>query len=368
MELYVYDRDMNLLGVVDTITSLIWTRKYQACGDFKLLVPFTPKLKELLQEHRIVMKKGSHEAAEILYIHIFRNTEGKEEMEIQGRLLLNWLGKRSLIAQIATTADTAQNLLYRHVRENITAPKDAARRIPGVEILERAAFGDPALEYQSEEYAGVLLSAEALAKVGGVGIRMVTDVRQKKHSFDVYKGRDLTADQTVNPPCIFSLEFDNVLEEDFTQSTENLKNMAYVIGATKTTTVGQVLTGLDRNELVVMASDITKTFTNEKGVAVTLTDAQLLAALVQRGNTELEQYAKALSFASKVNTRANLQYGQDYDLGDRVTCMNKRWGVKLSATISEAQETYQQNQTEVEITFGESVPTLFQKIRQTAKQ
>ena len=41
MELYVYSSDMELQGIVEKIASLIWTRRYWSCGEFKLLVPFT---------------------------------------------------------------------------------------------------------------------------------------------------------------------------------------------------------------------------------------------------------------------------------------------------------------------------------------
>ena len=34
MELYIYDRDMILHGVIDEINSLIWTRRYWSAGEF----------------------------------------------------------------------------------------------------------------------------------------------------------------------------------------------------------------------------------------------------------------------------------------------------------------------------------------------
>ncbi|NBI18754.1 hypothetical protein D1841_09180, partial [Neglecta sp. X4] len=34
---------MILQGVIDEISSLIWTRRYWAAGEFKLLVPFTDR-------------------------------------------------------------------------------------------------------------------------------------------------------------------------------------------------------------------------------------------------------------------------------------------------------------------------------------
>ena len=36
IELYIYDRDLNFLGVIDTYTSLRWRRKYFEAGEFEL--------------------------------------------------------------------------------------------------------------------------------------------------------------------------------------------------------------------------------------------------------------------------------------------------------------------------------------------
>lgn len=185
------------------------------------------------------------------------------------------------------------------------------------------------------------------------------------------KGRDLTADQTENPPCIFSQEFDNITEQEYTNSIENLKSTAYVGGEEAeprvVAEVGGGAAGLDREEVFVNATDITKKYTNENDEEITRTDEEYLACLEERGASELEQYAETLSFSSTINTRANLKYREDYDLGDRVTCVNKRWGIKINVRITEVAETYQQNMEEIDITFGESLPALITQIRQITK-
>jgi hypothetical protein len=89
--------------------------------------------------------------------------------------------------------------------------------------------------------------------------------------------------------------------------------------------------------------------------------------LATRGESELAHFAETLSFRSKVNTRGNLRYGEDYDVGDRVTCINRRWGVSIDVRITEAKETFQAGINELEITFGESLPTLADAMRQIAK-
>lgn len=94
MELYIYDRDMILHGVIDEINSLIWTRRYWSAGEFKLLVPFTNKHVSLLAKNNLIMKRGDTEAAEIRYVHISKNSQGLEEIEVQGKFITQWIGKR----------------------------------------------------------------------------------------------------------------------------------------------------------------------------------------------------------------------------------------------------------------------------------
>lgn len=374
MELYVYSSEMELQGIVEKIASLIWTRRYWSCGEFKLLVPFTEEHSRMLVKNNIIMKRGDDEAAQIRYVHITKNSQGLEEIEVQGKFLIAWIGKRIIKKQIITN-DTTQNILYRIVRENVTNPADAARKIPDVSIAtddEDTESG--VIDYTSEQYTNAQLAAETAAKAAKLGIRMRTDARTGAHVFSVYEGRDLTAGNTAgNAPCIFSQEFDNIVEQEYTNSVENLKTTAFVGGeekegvARKVAEVGGSAAGLAREEVFINATDIVQEYEDDDGEQVTLTDTEYLALLSARGAEESEQYAETLSFGSKINTFANLIYRTDYDLGDRVTCVNKRWGIRIDVRITEIAETYQNNVEEIDITFGESLPALLTQIRQITK-
>nr|UVY66530.1 MAG: hypothetical protein [Bacteriophage sp.]UWG82399.1 MAG: hypothetical protein [Bacteriophage sp.]DAM65898.1 MAG TPA: hypothetical protein [Caudoviricetes sp.] len=374
MELYVYSSEMELQGIVEKIASLIWTRRYWSCGEFKLLVPFTEEHSRMLVKNNIIMKRGDDEAAQIRYVSITKNSQGLEEIEVQGKFLIAWIGKRIIKKQIITN-DTTQNILYRIVRENVTNPADTARKIPDVSIAtddEDTESG--VIDYTSEQYTNAQLAAETAAKAAKLGIRMRTDARTGAHVFSVYEGRDLTAGNTAgNAPCIFSQEFDNIVEQEYTNSVENLKTTAFVGGeekegvARKVAEVGGSAAGLAREEVFINATDIVQEYEDDDGEQVTLTDTEYLALLSARGAEELEQYAETLSFGSKINTFANLIYRTDYDLGDRVTCVNKRWGIRIDVRITEIAETYQNNVEEIDITFGESLPALLTQIRQITK-
>lgn len=374
MELYVYSSDMELQGIVEKIASLIWTRRYWSCGEFKLLVPFTEEHSRMLVKNNIIMKRGDDEAAQIRYVSITKNSQGLEEIEVQGKFLIAWIGKRIIKKQIITN-DTTQNILYRIVRENVTNPADTVRKIPDVSIADDDADTESgAIDYTSEQYTNAQLAAETAAKAAKLGIRMRTDTRTGTHVFSVYEGRDLTAGNSAgNAPCIFSQEFDNIVEQEYTNSIENLKTTAFVGGeekegvARKVAEVGGSAAGLAREEVFINATDIVQEYEDDDGEQVSLTDTEYLALLSARGAEELEQYAETLSFGSKVNTFANLIYRTDYDLGDRVTCVNKRWGIRIDVRITEIAETYQNNVEEIDITFGESLPALLTQIRQITK-
>ena len=224
MELYVYSSEMELQGIVEKIASLIWTRRYWSCGEFKLLVPFTEEHSRMLVKNNIIMKRGDDEAAQIRYVSITKNSQGLEEIEVQGKFLIAWIGKRIIKKQIITN-DTTQNILYRIVRENVTNPADTARKIPDVSIAtddEDTESG--VIDYTSEQYTNAQLAAETAAKAAKLGIRMRTDARTGAHVFSVYEGRDLTAGNTAgNAPCIFSQEFETSLNRNTQTAWKTLK-------------------------------------------------------------------------------------------------------------------------------------------------
>lgn len=368
MELNVYDIDLTPLGVVDEIDTLIWTRRYWKCGSFKLLVPWTEINAKLLKKEMIIIPtNGRKEAAQIKYLDISKNIEGVEQITLEGDFVAGWLDKRIILNQIVTK-DNTQNILYRIVRENCVAPSNTKRKIPLFSIAQSEDVGSGIIDYSSDPYISCREACESAALAAKLGFAVETDVKAKQHHFKVYKGRELTADQNENPPCIFSKEFDNVLDEEYTNSIENLKTMAYVGGEEKEgiqrkiVEVGGDASGMDRDEVFVNASSISQTY-KEGDTEITMTDSQYIDTLFQNGASELEQFAETLSFDSAINTESNLVYGEDFDLGDRVTCKNTRWGIKINVRVTEITETYAKGKQDIEVDFGESLPTLIDKIR-----
>ena len=60
---------------------------------------------------------------------------------------------------------------------------------------------------------------------------------------------------------------------------------------------------------------------------------------------------------------SNLKFKADFDLGDRITCKETKWGIQIDARITEVTETFQKGEETIEATFGDSLPTLVDQIR-----
>ena len=203
-----------------------------------------------------------------------------------------------------------------------------------------------------------------------MGYDILINERTKQYGFYLYKGKDLTAKNSAgNTPCIFSRDFDNVNEQEYTASIENCGNFIYVQGAADdngsqpmTTVDGENATGLDLTEVFCDATDIARKYqSGETEITIPLNTYMLM--LKTRGCAELESYGKTINFVSTINTNSNLKFKVDFDLGDRITCKEEKWGIQIDARITEVTETYQKGVEEIEATFGDSLPTLVDKIR-----
>jgi len=368
VELTVYDSSLTPLGVADELNSLLWTRRYWSPGECKILAPFTTVNNKLLRQGNLIHKPGDNELAEIRYVQIKKNSTGMEEIEAQGRFLSGWLDKRILLAEINTTA-TAQVLIKRVITENLISPTVTERAIPFLLLdSSEGTIATTAVQFQGELYANCLDVCEGLAKESAIGYRITTDLRTKAHTFRVLQGRDLSASQSANRPCVFSQAFDNVLEQEFVTSSENQRTTLYVGGVDSDVAVSRVVvevrptSGLARSEKFIDASDIKRNYKSGTST-LTYSTAVYQAMLKARGEKELAAYGLSLSFESKIKTDGSLCYRTDFDVGDIVTCVDSRWGVRVDARITEMTETYQKGRQEVVATFGDSLPTLMQKIK-----
>ena len=363
MELYIFDKELNFKGILESYFSLIWTRKYSKCGDFELHCSLTEKTLSLLQRGNVIYKKDDLEAGYINYRNLKQDTTGKEVLVLKGKFLTGYLGRRIIwgTENLSTTAELAMRQL---INNHAINPANTDRKIDMLTLGDLKGYANNIDKQVS--YKNLLETVEEISSTDGLGIRTLLDIENKQMIFDIYEGLDRTAEQSENAPAIFSREFENILEQEYTDSFNNYRNTVLVAGEGEGSErefviVGQS-TGLDRFEMFVDAKDLQSTDGD-----TTIPIEQYREMLVDRGKSKLAETKEIKTFESKINLNSNLVYKEDFDLGDIVTCTSKKWGITIDTRITEVEEVYEPTGKQINVVFGNNIPTLIDVIKREVR-
>lgn len=365
MELIVFDKNMNRVGIIDGFTSLVWTRRNKAPGDFSMLLPYNDDKNGLLEPGNIVAQKGGNEAMQISFKRMSKNETGLDEIEIKGYALTEWMGRRILLSEIITEDLEPVQIMRKMVEDTMTQPEDEARQFENVVLGGAETLGDDVISYKGEQFRPVLDAERILMEDHDIGVKVETNQRTGLHSIIFFRGEDKTAESEF--PCIFSPEYENIAQQNYTFSNENMRNMAYVKGEKQELTIGEEITGADRREMHISTTDINNDYTDESGKEIKLTDEQVLEKMRERAEEEMAERIEEETFDGVITRAGQLRYKEDFDLGDKVTCIYKRWGLRVDARIEEITETYQGEKRDIMVLFGEGTPTLEKRIKQIAR-
>ena len=122
---------------------------------------------------------------------------------------------------------------------------------------------------------------------------------------------------------------------------------------------------LKRKELWVDARDLQK----EGSDGSVMTDGEYKKLLHQRGLQRLSEYRYVESFKSTIKTFGYQQnvYGVDFLLGDIVTVIDRELGVTVNTQVTEVEQTWDSKGYQIDITFGNSQPTILDVIRREVR-
>ncbi|WP_203364746.1 siphovirus ReqiPepy6 Gp37-like family protein, partial [Bacillus sp. REN10] len=149
-----------------------------------------------------------------------------------------------------------------------------------------------------------------IALLSGLGWNVTLDTLNKKFVFDVQTGKDLTTNQSINPPVIFSPEFNSLKDMSYTESSLDYKNMAYVAGQGEgvdrrvITINDDTISGLERCELFVDARDIEEEKQVEGSDPVPRPVEDIITDLVNRGNQKLAEHEQEIYLDGQVLTKS----------------------------------------------------------------
>lgn len=350
MEIYILDRDLNIVGVISTYDSILWTEKVHEPGNIKAVFVFTEKMNKLLQRGYLLYKTDELQPAVITRKTLKLNKYGQQTITIQGYMVTRYFRQR-IIWKKMIMKGTPEQLMRQMVQEQVIAPEDETRKIPLIELGELQNFNMNEVEKQIT-YDNLQEALTDMSKTTELGYRLRLDYARKKLVFEVYKGTNRT--QGTEHPCIFTRKFKNVFTQEYNEDEGNYKNVCLVGGPGEDTdrvlvTVGSGA-GLDRYEMFYNASGY-----SEDGI----TAAVLQDQLRQKGLEKMSAYYIAKAFETKINKEKAMKF----ELGDYVTCKDTQWGITVDTQVKVIQKGYSKTEASYVITLGDDVPTLINLIK-----
>lgn len=343
---------LNLEGEIDNYLSLSFLRRYHSTGEFQLVTNRKVQNADKLNINQLIMLgRDKHKTGIIRHKEIKTNEQGEEILIVKGYTLGAITKQRITIPPENQSTDTievdAETVMKHYVKRNCL--DISGMEFPMLMIAENKNRG-PTLKWQSR-YKNLEEELESISRLTNIGWHIYPDFNLKRWIFDIYNGRNLSVNQNINPPVIFSPQFDNVKSQEYVDSLVDFGNFAIVAGQgegidREVITVGSDATGLDKHIIFVDARDLENS-----------------ADLPRRGETKLNEHKRVITFQSQILPEGPFKYEKDWNLGDIATVKNKDWGVTMDTRITEVTETYEAGGFKLNVTFGESLPTITEKIK-----
>jgi hypothetical protein len=319
MEPIILDSNLSSLGVLDVFDSLIWTDRYQTCGDFQIIMPTNSPNMVYLAKNNYLLLKGSEHLMVIESSEFNTDNANGNKVTIKGRSIESILDRRIIWNQTILT-DNFQTAVQRLLNENaIICTGMTARKLNRLVFLPST---DPIITALTidEQYTGDNLYnvISSLCTTNKIGFKIIpTD--DGNFQFQLYAGKDRSYNQQILPCVIFSPEFENVVSSSYTDDITPLKTVTLVTGegegAARMTATVEVTGGggsdLARREMYTNAGSISRT-TNGDLVPTN----QYHNQLVQKGTADLAKNVEKETFQTQIDNTRLYVYGKDFVIGD----------------------------------------------------
>jgi len=345
MEIYIFNQlDRQLLGIIEAFEYLRWTRSYSSCGSFGLRAIATPENIALLKIGNILWKNDDQEAGLIEFLEM--TMQEQEFIVVSGRFATSLLARR-IVMGIAILNSDLGIAIGTLINDNIISPIVQDRIINGITYTPQTLGASVNTQISWTNLMNAIID---LCESADVGIRTVFEPATGTFDIQLYNGAHTMA--------VFSKEYENIIEQIFTRSVSDFASLAIVggegEGSERTIINVGGGDGEGRYEIFVDAKDLrSEDFPDD-----------YIAALIFRGNQKLAEKALIEAFDVTVNQYGNLIYKTDFDIGSQIHVVSKRWGISISARITEVEENYDRTGMSLSVTLGKPLPTLSQKLKE----
>lgn len=310
MDIFILDKNLNVIDLIDTFKSFIWTDRFSECGDFELVSdPDGGLLFKIQNGYYLDINDSEH----TMIVEDIKLTYDEEEgyiLSFTGRSLESMLDRRIIWGK-KTVSGNLQNIIKNLLDETIINPSDQNRKIDNFIFEESTDESITSLTYNKEYDCDNLYDViKEICDDAEIGFKII--LKDKTFVFSLYRGINRSYDQEIVPCVIFSREYENLPESNYVESLSSYKNVVLVKSgddnSRKYKTVGEG-TGLERREMVTDCNS------SDNNVSEDI-------LMEQSGKTALIENSEIVAFEGPANMDGNFKYGIDFFMGDIVHVSN----------------------------------------------
>jgi len=251
----------------------------------------------------------------------------------------------------------AETVLKTYVSRHIVNPSDAKRKMQYVSLASDHGRGN-AMLWMANHGDVLADTLEDVARYAEVGFHVYFD--GEKLLFDILQGKDRT--RRSDRPVVFSLLAGTAIENTYSFSNEELKNVVYVEGETPTSGLSSMLAVADGN--IPEGMDRRETFMTASSGAYIESDTTM--SYYQIGVQHLSQHKTSETVSSNVVSVGNKEFLRDWDIGDIVSVESSRFDYYADVRITGVKESYASGKISIVPIFGEN-PRVEKRLKRTIK-
>lgn len=342
-------------------SSLIWTVRIVEEGEFEFHTLITKELMDTFQIGWYLFCDQFYDeetdTAALMIIkswEISSDSDEGKKFTVRGKDLKDILNRRIVWGRVSFPVNTScKTIMTTLLNDNLINPQDwsrtyqdgsggtitesvlgADRRIDNFIIIQNEeTFPNTTgeVQYENETLYDIFVG---LCNNYKFGFSIMYNFSTGKFEFRFLNYNYKTYDQSVNPPVIFSPQYQNLRNSNYIESAEKEKNVGLVTGEgdeyNAMYAVVGTATGLNRKEVGISGSDVSRT--KEDGTEYG--NRSYINMLIEKGTQELGKQKYVKTFEGTAEVTRNFNYHTDYDIGDVVEIVNE-WGIHSGVLISE---------------------------------
>lgn len=343
--LYVLNDDFLPFYAISEFTSLIWTERYWACGDFELEVLYDLEVLDKVKVGNYLALGDSSNIMVIESLSITYEIDNKANRYIiyTGRTMESLLDRRIMWGEWLYEEMDPQAIIFDLLDKCIIEPEDENRKINFFRKKSSEGISDAKLTLAGDS-DNLYEIVQAICQEKQIGMRCRLIEKEGVVEFSLYRGEDHSYDQLERAPVIFSGEYENLGPSRYSLGTKKYKTVALAISPWRDTSIrdeeGNIVE-IQTTRSMLEVGDFSVTGANRRELLVEC-GSSYPDDMVQQAMEELAEINQLEELDSELDPKRQFVYGVDFNIGDTVQVITE-FGLDVKAIVIEFIRSWNEN-------------------------